>query len=73
VDLKDHYVQFRLGDIFMPDAATLIYNLHRSDVLLGRVIAMSDAGDREDAFVVVEVEGIKQRIVVPVERVLVRE
>ena len=73
MDLKDHYVQFRLGDIFMPDAATLIYNLHSSDLLRSRVIEMSDAGDRENAFVVVEVEGIKNRIVVPVDRVVIQE
>ena len=73
MDLRDHYVQFRLGDIFIPDAATLIYNLHSSDLLLGRVLEMSDGGDRADAFVVVEVEGIKQRMVVPVDRVVVQE
>jgi hypothetical protein len=73
VDLKDQYVQFRLGDIFMPDAATLIYNLHSSDLLRGRVIEMSDSGDRENAFVVVEVEGIKHRIVVPIDRVVVQQ
>ncbi len=73
MDLKDHYVQFRLGDVFIPDAASLIYNLHSSDLVLGRVIEMSDSGDRENAFVVVEVEGITHRIVVPVDRVVVKE
>ena len=57
----------------MPDAATLIYNLHSKDLLCGRVIEMSDAGDRENAFVVVQVEGIKHRIVVPVDRVVVQK
>ena len=73
MDLRDHFVQFRLGDIFMPDAATFIYNLHRNDLLRGRVIEMSDCGDKENAYVVVEVEGIQQRMVVPIERVLVQE
>jgi len=73
VDLKDHYVQFRLGDIFMPDAATVIYKLHSNDLLLGRVVEMSDGGERENAFVVVEVEGFRQRMVVPVDRVVVQE
>ena len=73
MDLRDQYVQFRLGDIFMPDAATVIYNLHRNDLLLGRVIEISDGGDRENAFVVVEVEGISQRMVVPVDRIVIQE
>ena len=57
----------------MPDAATVIYKLHSNDLLLGRVVEMSDGGERENAFVVVEVEGFRQRMVVPVDRVVVQE
>lgn len=73
MDLRDHYVQFRLEDIYLPDPLMVVYEMHRSDLLSGRVIEMSDSGEREGAFVVVEVEGIGQRMVVPVERVEVKD
>jgi hypothetical protein len=73
VDLRDHYVQFRLGDIYLPDPLTLIYDLHRNQLIRGKVIEMSDSGEHEDAFVVVLVDDIPQQIIVPVDRVTVEE
>jgi hypothetical protein len=73
VDLRDHYVQFRLGDIYLPDPLTLIYDLHRNRLVRGRVIEMSDSGAREDAFVIVVVDDIPHQMIVPVELVTVEE
>ena len=73
MDLRDHYVQFRLGDVYLPDPLTLIYELHRNQLIRGRVIEMSDSGEQEDAFVIVVVDDIPHRIIVPVERVTVEE
>jgi hypothetical protein len=73
VDLRDHYVQFRLGDIYLPDPLTVIYELHGNELLRGKVIEMSDGGDREDAYVIVVVEDIPHRMVVPVDRVVIQD
>ena len=73
MDLRDHYVQFRLGDIYLPDPLTLIYDLHRNHLVRGRVIEMSDGGEREDAFVIVVVDDIPHQMIVPVELVTVEE
>ena len=73
MDLRDHYVQFRLGDIYLPDPLTLIYDLHRNQLIRGRVVEMSDSGEREDAFVVVVVDDIPHQMIVPVERVTIEE
>jgi hypothetical protein len=43
--------------------------LHGNDLLTGKVIDLSDSGLQKDAFVVVEVEGIEELIIVPVERI----
>ena len=66
-------MQFRLGDIYLPDPLTLIYDLHRNQLIRGRVVEMSDSGEREDAFVVVVVDDIPHQMIVPVERVTIDE
>ena len=53
----------------MPDPLILLYQLHGSDQLQGRVIDMSDSGTQKEAFAVIEVEGIDQLIVVPVKNI----
>jgi len=73
VDLKDHYVQFRLADIYLPDAVTVTYELHSNDLLRGKVVEMSDSGEHKDAFVVVEVEEVRHHLIVPIDRIVVEE
>ena len=43
--------------------------LHGKDQLEGKVIDMSAAGSQEEAFAVVEVQGLSQPVVVPVKHV----
>jgi len=45
-------------------------NLHGRDILQGTVIDSSDNGTDEEAFMVVEVEGIEQPVIVPAARIL---
>lgn len=59
-------MQFKVGNVFIPSPQTLLWELHANDLLKGRVIDMSDSGPHKDAFAVVEVEGIKQPVIVPV-------
>jgi len=49
----------------------VLYELHGNDLLEGRVVDMSDSGERKEAFAVVEVERVQQFLIVPVECLVV--
>ena len=70
MDLKDHTVNFRICDIFYPDYQQVLFGLHGSDVLCGRVIALSDGGELESSFAEIEVDELEQRVIVPIDRIL---
>ena len=40
--------------------------MHGDDLLQGKVLDVSDSGDQEAAYAVVQVEGIKETLIVPV-------
>ena len=68
--LRDRWVHFRIRDVYHPDPAQVLIELHGDDVLRGKVLDLSDSGVQVNAFVVVEVEGLRQALIVPVERLL---
>jgi hypothetical protein len=47
----------------------VLLDLHGNDLLVGRVVDLSDSGMQKEAFVVVEVEGIAELMIVPIERI----
>ena len=67
MDLKDQRVQFKIRDVYHPDPTQVLVDLYGDDLLTGKVVALSDSGMQKDAFVVVEVEGIEELIIVPVD------
>jgi len=68
--LKNRWVRFKIRDVYHPDPAQVLSELHSDDLLTGKVIDLSDSGMQKDAFAVVEVEGIEAMVIVPVERIL---
>jgi hypothetical protein len=70
MDVRDQRVQFKICDVYHPDPTQVLLDLHGNDVLVGKVVDLSDSGMQKDAFVVVEVEGIAELIIVPIERIL---
>jgi len=70
MDLRDQRVQFKICDVYHPDPIQVLLDLYGDDLLTGKVVALSDSGMQKDAFVVVEVEGIAELIIVLVERIL---
>jgi hypothetical protein len=70
MDLRDQRVQFKIRDVYHPDPIQVLLDLYGDNLLTGKVVALSDSGMQKDAFVVVEVEGIEELIIVPVEHVL---
>jgi hypothetical protein len=43
--------------------------LHGKDQLEGKVIDLSDSGNQEEAFAVVQVEGLSRPVVVPLKKI----
>lgn len=73
MDLRNHQVRFKVADIHIPHPLVVLYELHGNDLLEGRVVDLSDCGERKEAFAVVEVERAQQFLIVPVERLVVTE
>lgn len=70
MDLKDHTVNFRICDIFYPDCQQILFQLHGNDVLQGRVVDLSESGLVDGSFVEIDVEGLGEKVIVPLERIL---
>lgn len=70
MDLKDHMVNFRICDIFYPDCQQILFQLHGNDVLQGRVVDLSESGLVDGSFVEIDVEGLAEKVIVPLERIL---
>jgi len=70
MELRNRWVHFRIRDVYFPDPQTLLMELYGNDLLQGKVVDLSDSGMQEGAFAVIEVEGIKQPVIVLVGRIL---
>jgi hypothetical protein len=68
--VRNQWVQFKICDVYHPDPAIVLLDLHGNDLLTGKVIDLSDSGLQQDTFVVVEVEGLEEPVIVPTERLL---
>jgi hypothetical protein len=67
--VPDRWVHFKLTDVYFPDPGKILRELHGEDLLQGKVIDTSDGGSQQTAFVVVEVEGLAEPVVVSAERI----
>ena len=63
------WVQFRISDVFVPEPVQILMELHGKEILRGKIIDVSDADGQEEAFAVVEVEGLSQPVVVPMKHI----
>ena len=70
MDLRNRRVHFKLRDIYHPDLTQVLMELHGDDVLTGTVVDMTDSGLQVGAYIVVEVEGLQEPVIVPAEQIL---
>jgi hypothetical protein len=70
MDLKNRWVDFRIRDVYLPDPRSILTDLFGDHLLQGRVLDVSDSGERDGQYVVVEVEGLKEPLIVPVKCIL---
>jgi hypothetical protein len=69
-NLKHRLVRFRARDIYISDPQEVLNELYGNNILQGKVVDLTDSGAQGKAFVVVEVEGMKNFLIVPIEKVL---
>jgi len=63
------WVQFRIDDVYVPEPAQILAELHGKDVLQGKLIDLSDNDSQDGAFAVVEVEGLSRPVVVAMKHI----
>jgi hypothetical protein len=63
-------VYFKLRDIFVPPARDVLEQLHGDDLLRGRVIGVTEKGAAQEIHLVIEVEGVKTAVVVPLAHIV---
>jgi hypothetical protein len=68
-NVRNSWVNFRICDAYVPEPVQILMELYGKDELQGRVIDVSDAGSQEEAFAVIEVEGLSQAVVVPMKQI----
>lgn len=69
VELKDRWVHFQARDVYYPEPASVLTELHGADLFQGKVVDITDGGE-EGTYAVVRVEGVKQPLVVAVRHIL---
>ena len=71
IDVRNCLVEFRIADISFPPRDVILCELHGNDSLWGLVVDISDNGEREGKFVVVEanVKGAIRQLIVPLQSV----
>jgi hypothetical protein len=68
-NVRNSWVTFRICDAYVPEPVQILTELHGKDQLEGKVIEVSDAGIQEEAFAVIEVQGLSHPVVVPVKHI----
>jgi hypothetical protein len=63
------WVQFRISDVYVPEPAQILADLHGQDLLEGKLIDVSESDALAEAFAVVDVEGLSQPVVVAMKHV----
>jgi hypothetical protein len=65
MDQSGTWVQFRIRDIYVPEPAAVLEELHGEDVLEGRIIALSEAPEPNEMYAIIEVFGLQRPLIVP--------
>jgi len=70
MDFRNQWVRFKIRDVYYPDPIKILLDLHGEDFLAGMVVDITDSGMQVDAFLVIEVKGIAEPVIVPVAQVI---
>ncbi len=65
-------VKFQLEDVISPELIFVLKNITRQLEMTGKVLFLSDSGQKKKHFAVVEVDGVMAPVVVPVQQLRIR-
>jgi hypothetical protein len=68
--VRNRLVTFRIIDVYHPDPDQLLRELHGEDLLQGIVVDVSQGASPETNFTIVEVDGLRSPVIVPVNHVM---
>lgn len=68
-NVRNRLVNFRIVDVFHPDANQLLRELHGEDLLQGVVTGVSRGTSAEGNYAVVEVDGLRTPVIVALNRI----
>jgi hypothetical protein len=68
-NVPNPWVQFRIDDVYVPEPTQILRELHGKDLLVGKIIDISDSKIHGEKFAVVEVEGLSQPAVVAMKHI----
>jgi len=58
-------VRFKLSSVVCPDRQQIVENITNHLNLTGKVVQLSDAGEKQDFYAIVYVDGINNPLIVP--------
>jgi hypothetical protein len=70
VHLINKQVSLRVSDIEIPSPEEVINELYGKSIVEGKVIDLTYSGKQKRVFLVVQVEGINDFVIVPLEKVM---
>jgi hypothetical protein len=70
MEIRNRQVRFKVRDIHIPDPQDILMELHGDDLLQGKAVDLSDNGTQDATFVVIEVAGLSQPVIIALARLL---
>jgi hypothetical protein len=68
--LLNRFVRFKVSDVTVPGPQEVVNELYGGDIVQGKVVDLTENGAQERAFIVVKVEGMKDVLILPAEKVI---
>lgn len=68
--LLNRFVRFKVSDVTVPGPQEVVNELYGGDIVQGKVVDLTESGTQERAFIVVKVEGMKDFLILPAEKVI---
>jgi hypothetical protein len=63
-------VRFKVSDVTIPVPQEVVNELYGCDIVQGKVVDITESGAKEQAFIVVKVEAMKDFLILPAEKVI---
>jgi len=68
--LMNRFVRFKVSDVTIPAPQEVVTELYGEDIVLGKVVDITESGTQAQTFIVVKVESMKDFLILPAEKVI---